>query len=92
MRFRGRLAGSSGDRAVAEERLKGSAGLFRELEVPFWIAVAELELAERLVGWGRESEAAPLLDQAGHVFERLQAKPWLERLGNADTALPMTTI
>jgi tetratricopeptide (TPR) repeat protein len=79
MRFRARLADRRGDLSVAEESLKGAAGLFREMAVPFWTAVAELELAERLAEWGRGEEAGPLLEEARETFERLKASPWLER-------------
>ena len=79
MRFRARLAHRRGDLSVAEEGLKGSAGLFREMAVPFWTAVSELELAEHLVEWGRGSEAAELVREAREVFGRLRAAAWLER-------------
>jgi hypothetical protein len=31
------------------------------------------------VGTGREDEAEPLLAEAREIFERLGARPWLER-------------
>jgi class 3 adenylate cyclase/tetratricopeptide (TPR) repeat protein len=88
MRFRARLAERNGDLSAAEEGFKGAAGLFRELAVPFWMAVSELELAERLDEWGRAVEAEPILSEARDVFERLKALPWLERAAKLESSLP----
>ena len=73
-RFRSKL---SGDEAGFER----AAARFRELEMPFWLAVTELEHAERLAERGAATEAEPLLAEAAEIFERLGAKPWLERAG-----------
>jgi class 3 adenylate cyclase/tetratricopeptide (TPR) repeat protein len=71
-RFRARLAGDgAGYEAAAEQ--------FRELGIPFWFAVTLLEHAEWLVGHGQPSQAEPLLAEATEIFERLEARPWLER-------------
>ena len=80
MRARAGLARRRGDLSPAEEGLKGAAGLFREMAVPFWMAVSELELAACLVEWGREDEAAPHLEEARAVLGRLKATPWLDRI------------
>ena len=77
-RFKARLAE---DPPEAERHFKGAAGLFRELAVPFYLAVTELEHAEWLLEQGRAGEAEPLLAEAREIFERLEAKPWLERVG-----------
>ena len=53
-----------------------AAAAFRELEQPFSLAVVLLEHAEAS---GDPSEAAPLLEEASGTFERLGARPWLER-------------
>jgi len=63
-----------------ERQFKAAVGLFREMAVPFWMAVALLEYAEWLTDRGREEAAAPLYAEAREVFERLEARPWLERL------------
>ena len=68
-RFRGRLE-SDAARNVA------AATGFRELGMPFWVAVTQLEHAE-LLGGGEEAEH--LRAAAREVFERLEATPWLER-------------
>jgi len=62
------------------EGLSSAIAGFREMTMPFWTAVASLELAEWLLGEGRDSEAAPLAAQARKTFEQLRATPWLERL------------
>ena len=52
----------------------------RRLGVPFWLAVTQLEHGERLLADGRAAEARPLFEDARETFERLEARPWLERL------------
>ena len=73
-RFRGKLDGDV-------EAFAAAAARFRELEMPFWLALTELEHAEALLAQGRADEAKPLLDEARRTFERLGATPWLERAG-----------
>ena len=45
----------------------------------FVLAVALLEFGEWLTGEERSDEAEPLLSEARAIFERLGARPWLER-------------
>jgi class 3 adenylate cyclase/tetratricopeptide (TPR) repeat protein len=71
-RFRARLAGD-------ETGYEAATKQFRELGIPFWLAVTLLEHAEWLVGQGQPSQAEPLLAEATEIFERLEARPWLER-------------
>jgi tetratricopeptide (TPR) repeat protein len=80
-RFR---AGMSGD----DTGLKVAAASFREHNFPFWLAVTELERAEWLVAEGRTDEAQTPLDEAREIFERLEAKPWLERLDRVESREP----
>jgi tetratricopeptide (TPR) repeat protein len=82
-RFRARLGSER-----VEDDFKGAAGLFRELAVPFYLAVTELEHAEWLSPQGRTDEAEPLLAEAREIFERLGAKPWLERVETASAPRP----
>ncbi|HUG63889.1 MAG TPA: AAA family ATPase, partial [Gaiellaceae bacterium] len=70
LRFRGRLA-TADDLTI--ESFEAAAKRFRQLEIPFWLAVTQLELSE-FTGDGS------LLDEAREIFERLEAAPWLERL------------
>jgi hypothetical protein len=71
-RFRARLAGDGAGYEAATKK-------FRELGIPFWLAVTLLEHGEQLVGQGQPSQAEPLLAEANEIFERLKARPWLER-------------
>ncbi len=86
MRFRSRLAAARGGNAAVEDGFKGASGLFRELGVPFWLAVTLLEHAEWLASQGRSEEGGPMLDEARGTFERLQARPWLERVDRVGAA------
>ena len=52
----------------------------RSVGEPFWVATALLEQAEWLASHGRGSETAPMIAEARDVFERLRARPRLERL------------
>jgi hypothetical protein len=63
----------------ADERLATAARELEEIEAPFNVAQILLDHAELLSGERREDEAAPLLAQARAIFERLGARPWLER-------------
>ena len=56
-------------------------------ELPFWLAVTELEHGEWLAGQERLEDAEPLLLEAREIFERLEATPWLERIDAARPAL-----
>jgi class 3 adenylate cyclase/tetratricopeptide (TPR) repeat protein len=83
LRLRGRLHARHGE-GDAESFFKGAAGLFRELSIPFWMAVTLLEHGEWLVEQDRAPEAQALLDEAQGIFERLKARPWLDRLGSVE--------
>jgi hypothetical protein len=77
-RFRARSTPSVQE---AEGGFAQAAKLFRELGLIYWLAVTQLEHAERLVDHDRASEAAPLIREARETFERLDAGAWLDRLG-----------
>ena len=85
-RFNARLAELEGRPEAAESGLKEAAGTFREIGMPFWLAVVLLELGELLQSSGRGSEAEPLLFEAREIFGQLQARPWLERLDRVQPA------
>jgi hypothetical protein len=84
-RFRARFAAERAEPERVEAGFKSAESIFREFGAPFWLAVTQLEHAEWLVGQGRADEAEPLLAEARELFERLEARPWLER---ATRALP----
>ena len=81
-RFRARLA-AVGEGSRAEDLFKGAVGLFRELAIPFYMAVTQVEYAEWLVGRGGAEVAEPLLAEAREIFERLGAGLWLDRTAPA---------
>jgi hypothetical protein len=66
-----------------EQRFNRAIELFRELAIPFWLAVSLLEYGEFLESQRRHGEAEPLLKEARETFERLHARPWLERVAFA---------
>jgi tetratricopeptide (TPR) repeat protein len=86
-RFRGRLAGAE---AAAEAEYGHAAERFGALGIPFWRAVALLEHGEWLAGRDRSGEAEPLLAEARETFERLEAEPWLERIGRTEGVQAVT--
>jgi predicted ATPase/class 3 adenylate cyclase len=80
-RLRAKLASTA---AEADSGYTAAAAHFRELELPFWLAVTLLEHGEWLGEQGRTGEAGPMLAEAREIFERLGATPWLERLPAID--------
>jgi class 3 adenylate cyclase/tetratricopeptide (TPR) repeat protein len=85
-RFRALRAAAAAGTEEVEPELKSAAGAFREIGMPFWTAVTLLEHSEWLAGQGRTAEAEPLVEEARTIFERLRARPWLERI---DRAIPV---
>ena len=59
-------------------------GAYEDAGIPFWMAVTLLEYAEWLADQGRADDATASLTEAREIFERLQARPWLERLHRVD--------
>jgi class 3 adenylate cyclase/tetratricopeptide (TPR) repeat protein len=87
-RFRAKLSAARGQDDKVVPRLKSAAATFRELYLPFWIAVAELDLGEWFASHGRNSEAVPLIAGAREIFEQLEALPWFQRAELAGTGAP----
>jgi class 3 adenylate cyclase/tetratricopeptide (TPR) repeat protein len=86
MRFRARLADTRGDAAAVQPAFLEAEATFSQLGMPFPLAVVRLEHAEWLVANGRSSEATPMLSEARQVFERLRARPWVDRVSHAAPA------
>ena len=86
-RFGARLAAASSDGERVEQGFAAATDQFRELSMPFLQAVTLLEHGEWLAGQDRYPEAVPLLDEARETFERLRARPWLERLERTDAGV-----
>jgi tetratricopeptide (TPR) repeat protein len=82
-RFRARLAD---DASGAERHYRAAAAELRAADLPFHLAVVQLEHGERLVDQGMDEEARPLLEEARETFERLRAAPWLGRVDRASSA------
>jgi hypothetical protein len=59
--------------------LQGGSRLFRELAFPFYLAVTLLEQGDWLPAQDRRQDSEPLLAEARDIFERLEARPWLDR-------------
>jgi len=77
-RLRGRLASRRGE--PASESFEEADRRFRDLSMPFWVAVTSLEHAEHLLATDRTSDAEPLLNEAIGTFEQLGAVPWAARV------------
>ena len=73
---------------VVEGNFLTAEAVFEESSMAFYAAVTRLEHAEWLLAQGRPTEAEPLLDEARQTFERLEARPWLERLDAAAASSP----
>ena len=89
MRFRARLAATRNDVAAVESSFTEAEETLERLGMTFRLAVVRLEHAEWLVANGRQSEAYPMLAEVGQVFERLGARPWLDR---ASQSAPRATV
>jgi class 3 adenylate cyclase/tetratricopeptide (TPR) repeat protein len=85
-RFGARRAGLSADADTAAAGFAAAAGIYRELEMPFDLAVVLLEHAEMLAGEGPSEEADELAAEAREIFERLHATPYLRRLASVRVA------
>jgi hypothetical protein len=85
-RTRARLATVHGGADGVESRFRAAAQTFRKIGMPYWLAATLTEHGEWLIGHERTAEARPLLAEAREIFERLQARPWLERLKVAQSA------
>jgi class 3 adenylate cyclase/tetratricopeptide (TPR) repeat protein len=80
-RLASRMSAAAGEHEAVELGFEAAEAGFRDLSTPFDLAVALTEHAEWLVAQGRQDKAGPLRAEAQEVFERLQARPWLQRLG-----------
>ena len=89
-RYRARLATQDGEKAKAERGFATAASTFREYAMPSYLAVTLTEHGEWLTSQGQSEEAQPLLAEGRETFERLDAKPWLERLEAVATSAPAT--
>jgi tetratricopeptide (TPR) repeat protein len=84
-RFDARTAARREEIATAVPRYQAAIQSFRSLDDPFAVAVVRLELAEDL---GDSPEAEGLRAEARETFERLGARPWVQRAGGAPADRP----
>lgn len=73
------LAARRGESRTIDELSNAAVARFRELGMPFWLAVTLLEQAEWLAGEGRADQAQAGIQEARETFGRLAARPWLDR-------------
>ncbi len=79
VRGRGLVAAARGQAKDAERHLEAAIQDFEALGYPYWLAVAQLDLAGWLSEQGRAIEASALLDEATATFASLGAGPALAR-------------
>jgi hypothetical protein len=79
-RLRGRWKGAD---PSAGEDFAAAVTLLRKLEMPFELAVAELELGEWLAGQDHPADAEPFLTSAAATFEHLETPALAERAAAA---------
>jgi hypothetical protein len=89
-RFHARLDDRQGNHDGVDHQYRNAETIFARYGLVFYQAVTQLEHAEWLVTQGRGEDAQPLLAQARDWFERLDAKPWLERLEATVSGAPAT--
>jgi ATP/maltotriose-dependent transcriptional regulator MalT len=87
-RLSARLSVARGDLPAAEPRFRSAIQQLRKIDDPFVLAEPLAELAECLISQGRVAEAEPFLAEARDIFERLGARPWLERIEGIEAKVP----
>jgi predicted ATPase/class 3 adenylate cyclase len=88
-RFRAHLAG---DDPGADRHFTAAAAQLRALELPFHLAVVQLEHGEWLTAQGRPDDAQVFLTDARQTFDRLDAKPWLQRVDVVQGGAPAESL
>src|SRR5262249_48944874 len=78
-RLAARLAAVRGEVESVEPAFLAATQAFRDLGTPFDLGVTLLEHGEWLISRGQPESAQALLTEAGELFARLEATPWLER-------------
>jgi tetratricopeptide (TPR) repeat protein len=79
-RWRARVVAARGGDAGVESAFKTSIGLFREMGVPYWRAITQVEYGEWLMSAGRFEDAKPAFEESRETFEYLSASARLEQL------------
>lgn len=84
-RLRSKLSISRDEEEGVGEGFARAASLFRELALPFPLAITLLEHSEWLRAEGREAEATSLLAESSRIFDGLKATVWTARVDRART-------
>ena len=79
-RFGARLAAARDEHDRVEPGFRAAIGLYRDLAMPYHLAVTLFEHGEWLTAHGPVERAEPLLAEARRIFDDLKASPWLERV------------
>ena len=79
-RARARLAVRGQERDIAESMFESAAAMFAELDMPVWVATTLTEHAEWLRQEGPAKQADRIAAEAAAIFDRLEAKSWLQRV------------
>jgi tetratricopeptide (TPR) repeat protein len=82
-RLSARLSAARGETGNVEDGFRSAVQRFREISFIPYLGMTLVEQAEWLTANGRHEDAKPLLDEAREIFERLEARPWLERVARA---------
>jgi hypothetical protein len=75
-----------GETTGVEAGLRSAIETLTKLGYRYWLARAQADLAQWLVGQGRAHQATPLLDEAIATFTELGAQPDLDRLQASEAA------
>jgi class 3 adenylate cyclase/tetratricopeptide (TPR) repeat protein len=79
-RLDARLSALRGNHEAVPVGFESAIALFRELGTPFEEGVTLCEFAEWREGQGLPDEAATLALESSALFEKLEARPWLDRV------------
>ena len=82
-RFRARLAATEERSDHVMPNFQAAIETFQQRQMPFWLAVTRLELAEWLVQRGKAADADGMFAEAKATFAELGAAPWIERVDAA---------
>jgi hypothetical protein len=82
-RFRARLAALEDRHDDVTRNAQAAIDTFQQRQLPFWLAVTRLELAEWMVQRGKSADAEEMLTEARATFVDLAASPWIERAAAA---------
>jgi class 3 adenylate cyclase/tetratricopeptide (TPR) repeat protein len=89
-RFHARLAAMEDRNDEVVPNFQAAIETFQQRQLPFWLAVTRLELAECLMQHGKPADADGMLVEARATFTELGAAPWIER-ADAAVAGPSTS-